>query len=158
MKNKIKSLAALKKALGPLHRLKKKIVFTNGCFDLLHRGHVEYLEKAASLGDILVIGLNSDASVARLKGPGRPVNAQMDRAIVLAALESIDLITIFGDDTPLGMIKAVRPDVLVKGADWARENIVGKEFVESYGGKVRTVKFVRGYSTSGILSLMKAGR
>lgn len=149
--SKIKSLPALRKILAALRTKGKKIVFTNGCFDLLHRGHVEYLRKARQMGDLLVVGLNSDASVRRLKGAGRPVNRQADRAAVLAALESVDFITIFNEDTPLKTIKALLPDVLVKGADWDKKGVVGKDIVESRGGAVRLVKFLKWYSTTRIL-------
>lgn len=151
MNLKIKNLPALKKALKAARRKHKKIVFTNGCFDILHRGHVEYLGKAASLGDILVVGLNSDSSVRRLKGKNRPVVAQDDRATILAALECVDYITIFEEDTPLNLIRELRPDILVKGADWKRKKIVGKDIVSSYGGEIRVIKFLKGYSTSRLL-------
>lgn len=131
----------------------KKVVFTNGCFDILHKGHVAYLEKARRLGDYLVVGLNSDASVRRLgKGPGRPVNSQKDRAAVLGALRCVDRVVIFGEDTPERLIRKVRPDVLVKGGDWKKENVVGASFVESYGGRVRLIPYVKGFSTTGLLA------
>lgn len=148
---KIKPLPALKRALAALRRKKKKVVFTNGCFDLLHRGHIQYLKKAKSLGDVLVIGLNSDSSVRRLKGAGRPLNTQMDRAEVLAGLEFVDYITIFAQDTPLKLIAEIGPDILVKGADWKKDRVVGKALVEARGGKVRLIKYLRGYSTTGLL-------
>ena len=129
-----------------------RIVFTNGCFDILHRGHVEYLSKAADMGDVLVVGLNTDASVKRLKGEGRPVNDQEARAIVLASLSCVDAVALFDEDTPYELIKAVRPDVLVKGADYKPEEIVGYDIVTSYGGKVETVPLVEGYSTTGLLN------
>ena len=147
--------------LTPLSRLRllllkkkhagKKIVFTNGCFDILHLGHVRYLEKAKSLGDVLVVGLNSDASVRKLKGPGRPVNSVRDRAGVLKALKTVDYVTIFSDPTPLRLICKVRPDFLVKGGDWKTKDIVGADVVASYGGKVRSLKFIKGKSTSKVL-------
>ncbi len=130
---------------------KKKVVFTNGCFDILHTGHVTYLQKAKKLGNYLVIGLNSDASVKRLKGADRPVNSEKDRMKVLGALRCVDKIVIFREDTPLNLIKKVRPDVLVKGGDWKRKDVVGADFVESYGGKFRSIPFVKGFSTTGIL-------
>ncbi len=130
----------------------KKIVFTNGCFDILHLGHVRVLEKAKSLGDVLVVGLNSDASVRRLKGPGRPVNSVTDRAGVLKALKAVDYVTVFSEPTPLKLIRAVRPHFLVKGGDWKPKDIVGYETVASYGGKVRSLKFIKGRSTSKVLS------
>jgi rfaE bifunctional protein nucleotidyltransferase chain/domain len=129
----------------------KRLVFTNGCFDILHRGHVYYLSKAREMGDVLVIGLNTDASVRRLKGQGRPVNSEGARAEVLAALVMVDYIVPFGEDTPLELIKAVKPQVLVKGGDYQVEDIVGYEQVRSWGGKVCTVPLVEGYSTTSIL-------
>ena len=128
-----------------------KIVFTNGCFDILHRGHIEYLSKAADMGDVLVVGLNTDASVRRLKGEGRPVNNEEARALVLASLSFVDAVVLFDENTPYELIKAVRPDVLVKGADYKPSEIVGNDIVTSYGGKVETVPLVEGYSTTGIL-------
>jgi len=153
--SKIKTLPALKKILAALRKQRKRIVFTNGCFDLLHKGHVEYLKKARQIGDLLVVGLNSDASVRRLKGQRRPLTKQSDRAAVLAALESVDFVTIFNEDTPLRVIKEIRPDVLVKGADWNKNKVVGKDIVDSYGGTVKLVKFLKGYSTTKILEKIK---
>ena len=133
--NKIKTLPELLNTLKSLRRKKKKVVFTNGCFDILHAGHVNYLAKAKSLGDILVIGLNSDSSVKKLKGRSRPVVSQKNRAIVLGALWAVDFVVIFNELTPIKLIKAIKPDVLVKGGDWKKENIIGADFIESYGGK-----------------------
>lgn len=129
----------------------RTVVFTNGCFDILHRGHVEYLTKARALGHVLVVGLNDDASVRRLKGPKRPIVAQEDRAIVLAGLAAVDYVVIFEEDTPLELIRAVVPDVLVKGSDWAVEAVVGKDVVEASGGRVQTIDFVPNRSTTGII-------
>ena len=129
-----------------------KIVFTNGCFDILHCGHVEYLSKASDMGDVLVVGLNTDASVKRLKGEGRPVNDEQARALVLASLACVDAVVLFDEDTPLELIKAVHPDVLVKGADYKPEEIVGADFVTSYGGTVATIPLVEGYSTTKIIT------
>lgn len=129
-----------------------KVVFTNGCFDILHRGHVEYLAKAADMGDVLVVGLNTDASVKRLKGEERPINNQDARALVLASLGFVDAVVLFDEDTPYELIKTIRPDVLVKGADYKPEEIVGYDIVTSYGGKVETVPLVEGYSTTSIIS------
>ncbi len=126
----------------------KKIVFTNGCFDILHRGHVEYLEEASSLGDILVVGLNSDASVKRLKGRFRPINKEEDRAIVLAALRAVDFVIIFEEETPLNLITAIKPDILVKGGDWRIEEIAGSDIIISKGGRVHLAEFLKGYSTT----------
>jgi D-beta-D-heptose 7-phosphate kinase/D-beta-D-heptose 1-phosphate adenosyltransferase len=152
---KIKSFSELKKIITRLHQCGKEIIFTNGCFDLLHRGHVDYLRKAKSLGDILVVGLNSDASIRRLKGKGRPVTKQGDRAEILASLEFVDYVTIFDEDTPFNLIKALRPDVLVKGADWKKSEIVGNDIVKSYGGKIAVIKYLKGYSTTNILNTIK---
>ncbi len=132
-----------------------RIVFTNGCFDLLHRGHVEYLSKASDMGDVLVVGLNTDASVRRLKGESRPVNDEDARAIVLASLACVDAVVLFDEDTPYELIKSVRPDVLVKGADYKPEEIVGYDVVTSYGGKVETVDLVAGYSTTGTIEALQ---
>lgn len=129
----------------------KKIVFTNGCFDILHRGHVAYLNEAKALGDLLVVGLNSDDSVKRLKGPERPINSQLDRKFVLENLKAVDFVEIFEEDTPLQLIKKVAPSVLVKGGDWAPEQIVGSEFVLENGGKVLSLNFVDGFSTTNII-------
>lgn len=129
----------------------ERIVFTNGCFDILHVGHVRYLNQARKLGDLLVIGLNSDASVRRLKGEDRPINGELARGEVLKSLRSVDQVILFEEDTPLELIKAVRPAVLVKGGDWALEQIVGSEFVQSYGGQVKSLPFVDGYSTTSII-------
>ncbi|MGC8868624.1 MAG: D-glycero-beta-D-manno-heptose 1-phosphate adenylyltransferase [Sulfurihydrogenibium sp.] len=134
----------------------KKIVFTNGCFDIIHAGHVDYLEKAKSLGDFLVVGLNSDDSVRRLKGKDRPVNPQEHRKKVLSALKPVDLVIIFDEDTPERLIKEIKPDVLVKGGDWKIENIVGADFVKSYGGKVLTIDFVYDTSTTKIISKIRS--
>jgi D-beta-D-heptose 7-phosphate kinase/D-beta-D-heptose 1-phosphate adenosyltransferase len=127
-------------------------VFTNGCFDLLHAGHVRYLNAARALGGHLVVGLNSDASVRRLKGPGRPVTPESERAEILAALAAVDAVVVFGEDTPLRLIEAVEPDVLVKGGDWALEDIVGREIVEARGGRVLTLPVIPGRSTSALLA------
>ena len=133
----------------------KKIVFTNGCFDLLHRGHIEYLAKAANYGNVLVIGLNTDDSVSRIKGPHRPIQDEKSRAHIMAALEFVDLVIYFNEDTPYDLIKTVQPDVLVKGADYKAEDIVGYDIVIAKGGKVETIEFLPGYSTSGIEEKIK---
>lgn len=129
----------------------KKIVFTNGCFDILHRGHVTYLAEARKLGDLLVLGLNSDASVKRLKGPERPINNEEDRKFVMSQLKSIDFVEIFTDDTPLELIKKISPNVLVKGGDWNIDQIVGGKEVQASGGNVYSLKFVDGYSTTSLI-------
>ena len=133
----------------------QKIVFTNGCFDVLHFGHVHYLLEAKKLGDILVVGLNSDDSVRRLKGPSRPINGEKERAFVLAALNCVDYIVLFEEDTPKNLIKAVRPDVLVKGGDYALDQIVGADFVRENGGTVTTIPFVEGYSSTHVIEQLK---
>jgi len=133
----------------------KRVVFTNGCFDLVHRGHVDLLEKARGFGDCLVVGINSDSSVGRLKGKGRPLTGQDDRAFILLHLESVDYITIFNEDTPLEVIKALAPDVLVKGAEYGLEDIVGAEQVLESGGEVKRVEMLEGYSTSGLIDKLK---
>ena len=138
-----------------LKRAGKKIAFTNGTFDLLHLGHVTYLQKARELGDVLFVGLNSDASVKSYKGPDRPLNPQKDRALVLSALACVDYAVIFKEPTPLNLIKIIRPDVLVKGADWPKSKIVGADLVESWGGKVRRIRLVPGRSTTRIIQFMK---
>ncbi len=132
-----------------------RVVFTNGCFDILHRGHVTYLEQARTLGDVLVLGLNSDESVRRLKGDSRPYINAADRAFLLSRLEMVDIVTVFEEDTPLELIKQVRPDILVKGGDYTPDKVVGKEFVEQNGGKVVIIPFVRGLSTTNIVKKIK---
>lgn len=133
----------------------QKIVFTNGCFDVLHFGHVHYLLEARKLGDLLVVGLNNDASVRRLKGPARPINGENERAFVLAALSFVDYVTLFEEDTPEELIKVVRPDVLVKGGDYALDQIVGADFVKRNGGTVTTIPFVEGFSSTHIIEQLK---
>ncbi|MCX5686227.1 MAG: D-glycero-beta-D-manno-heptose 1-phosphate adenylyltransferase [Candidatus Omnitrophica bacterium] len=152
---KIKNSADLNKILKRLKKTGKKIVFTNGCFDILHVGHVTYLEKARPLGDILVVGLNSDRSVREIKGRGRPINSQRDRAKVLAALSFVDYVTIFDEPTPEELIRSLEPGILVKGGDWGSNDIVGGNFVRSIGGRVVTIPFVNGYSTTSLINKMK---
>lgn len=147
---KIVEPAALPAAIAALRREAGRIVFTNGCFDILHAGHVRYLREARGLGDALVVGLNDDASVRRLKGPERPFNPLADRAEVLAGLESVDLVVAFAEDTPELLIRAVRPDVLAKGSDWSEKGVVGAEFVQANGGEVRLIDLLPGRSTSGL--------
>ena len=129
----------------------RRVVFTNGCFDLLHLGHVRYLDAARRLGERLVVGLNSDASVARIKGPRRPINPQTDRAEMLAALACVDWVVIFDEDDPLDLITCLRPDILVKGADWPKDQIVGADVVLAGGGRVETIAVVPGVSTSTLI-------
>ena len=134
---------------------KKKIVFTNGCFDILHPGHIQYLNDAKALGDLLVVGLNSDASVKRLKGNSRPLNNESDRKFMLENLKSVDKVEIFEEDTPLNLIKRVKPDILVKGGDYNPEDIVGSSFVKESGGEVKCLSFLEGYSTTHLISAIK---
>lgn len=131
-----------------------KVVFTNGCFDLVHRGHVDYLSKARDLGDLLIVGLNSDDSVQRLKGEKRPISNQQSRAIVLAAFAFVDYVVIFDEDTPLNLIKSIKPDILVKGGDYNHDNVVGADFVESYGGRLELIPLVPGESTTNLVNKM----
>jgi len=131
---------------------RRRVVFTNGCFDLLHPGHIRLLEQARALGDVLVVGLNSDASVRRLKGDGRPLVAEGERAEVLAALAAVDAVTIFAEATPRELIAALLPDVLVKGGDWGPDQIVGREEVEAAGGRVVVVPYLEGFSTSALIA------
>lgn len=140
---------------GELSNSAHTIVFTNGCFDIIHAGHVRYLAAAKQLGDVLIVGLNSDASVRRLKGPERPVNIQDDRATVLDALAAVDYVCIFDEDTPLELIGAVQPNVLVKGGDWEIDQIVGAEMVMARGGKVCTIPYVAGKSTTNIIEKIR---
>lgn len=152
---KLYSQEALSAWARRMRRRGKRIVFTNGCFDILHAGHVQYLEQAKRLGHVLVIGLNSDSSVRKLKGAGRPVNSKRDRACVLGALSCVDRIAVFNDETPLQLIKAVRPHVLVKGADWPLQSIAGRREVLSWGGTVKRITLLKGRSSSGILKKIK---
>ncbi|MFW5792109.1 MAG: D-glycero-beta-D-manno-heptose 1-phosphate adenylyltransferase [Desulfohalobiaceae bacterium] len=152
--SKILTLSAFKELRRALPA-EARVVFTNGCFDLLHPGHVEYLHKARVLGNILVVGLNSDASVRRIKGGHRPINPEGERAYVLAGLESVDHVLIFEQDTPLELIKEVRPHVLVKGGDWPVASIVGREEVESRGGRVLSIPLRTGFSTTGLISRIR---
>lgn len=144
-------LSELLPRLEEVRHTGRRIVFTNGVFDLIHPGHIRYLRAARDLGGVLVVGLNTDDSVRRLKGPGRPILAQNERARILSALEMVDHVVLFGEDTPLQLIKAVRPDVLVKGADYALHEIVGRDEVESWGGEVRTVELVQGASSTDVV-------
>jgi D-beta-D-heptose 7-phosphate kinase/D-beta-D-heptose 1-phosphate adenosyltransferase len=140
---------------GPEKRAGRAVVFTNGCFDLLHPGHIRTLELARELGDVLIVGLNSDASVRRLKGPGRPILPEQERAEILAAFETVDAVVIFDDDTPREVIAGLLPDVLVKGGDWPGDQIVGREEVEEAGGRVELTPVVLGYSTTEMLKKIR---
>ena len=154
--SEVKSLDELKAIRQNYKKEKKKVVFTNGCFDLIHAGHVDYLSKAKELGDVLIVGLNSDASVKRLKGEMRPILLEAERAFVISNLKPVDYVTIFEEDTPGRLIAELIPDILVKGADWAIENIVGRDVVEANGGEVKTIKFVNNQSTSKIIDSILA--
>ncbi|HLF34605.1 MAG TPA: D-glycero-beta-D-manno-heptose 1-phosphate adenylyltransferase [Cyclobacteriaceae bacterium] len=153
--NKIYTLNLLKEELKSWKQAGNVVVFTNGCFDIIHLGHVDYLEKARLLGNRLVIGLNSDSSIRRLKGSGRPILDENARSRIMASFEFIDAVTLFSEDTPFNLIREVKPDILVKGNDYNPENIVGADFVKSYGGKVITIELIPGYSTSGIVKKIK---
>ncbi len=148
MMGKIVGIRDLLRLRRRLRARRKRVVFTNGTFDIIHRGHVEYLTRAKRLGDVLIVGLNTDASIRRIKGAGRPVNSNRDRAVVVAALAPVDYVCFFSEDTPLRIISQVRPDVLVKGADWRKDAIVGREIVEQSGGVVRRVRLTPGRSTT----------
>ena len=154
--NKINGLQSAELLISLWRQNEEKIVFTNGCFDLLHIGHVDYLEQAAELGNRLVVGPNTDASVQRLKGPQRPINPEQARARVLAALACVDAVILFDEDTPQALIEALRPDILVKGDDYTPENIVGADFVLKHGGSVRTVPLVQGFSSSELIRKIRA--
>jgi len=143
------------KKCDDLRKNGKTIAFTNGCFDIIHAGHIQYLADAKKLGDVLIIGLNSDDSVRRLKGNSRPLNDQTARAAVLSALKSVDYVTIFEEDTPYELIKALKPDILVKGGDYNHDNIVGADIVEESGGKVVVIPFLTGYSTSSLIEKIR---
>lgn len=147
----ILSREELKKVRAELKSQNKKVVFTNGCFDLIHSGHVDYLLKAKQLGDILIVGLNTDASVRRIKGEKRPILKQDERAFIVSNLKPVDYVTFFDEDTPAKIISDLIPDILVKGADWAIDKIVGRDVVEANGGEVKTIEFVNDQSTSKII-------
>ena len=134
----------------------KKLVFTNGCFDLLHPGHIAYLRDAKSLGDILLVGLNDDASIQRLKGKSRPINPLNDRAYMLEALKAVDMVVAFSEDTPLNLIQALEPDILVKGGDYQVATIVGAQDVEAMGGEVRVIPFLDGYSSTALIQRIRS--
>ncbi|WP_295794989.1 D-glycero-beta-D-manno-heptose 1-phosphate adenylyltransferase [Mucilaginibacter sp.] len=154
--DKIQPLARLKATVTAWQKDGKKVVFTNGVFDLLHLGHVTYLAKAAELGDKLIIGLNADSSVRRIKGEDRPINDQNNRAALLASLFFVDGVVLFEEDTPLNLISTLLPDILVKGADYTIDNIVGAKEVIANGGEVKTITFVEGYSSTSIINKIKA--
>lgn len=155
MNPKICDIEELKHRLAQWRVKSDRIVFTNGCFDILHVGHLHTLKTSIQLGDKLIVGLNSDASVSRLKGKERPIVNQLDRSEMLAAFEMIDAVIIFEDDTPEELIQMIKPDVLCKGGDWSIENIVGGDFVKSYGGQVVSIPFIQGYSSSSLIDKIK---
>ncbi|SDC21840.1 rfaE bifunctional protein, domain II [Desulfurella multipotens] len=155
--DKIKSFEQIKEIIDKLKSFNKKIVFTNGCFDIIHAGHVNYLQKAKQLGDVLIVGLNSDKSVKSIKGEKRPINNQDDRACVLSAFYFVDYVVIFDQDTPYELIKIIQPNVLAKGADWEGKNIVGKDIVEKSNGKIVLIDYLEGKSTTSIIDkILKA--
>lgn len=151
LKNKIKSLGGLNKILRSLKKGRRKIVFTNGCFDLLHYGHVKYLQDAKRKGDILVVAVNSDSSVRKIKGNKRPAVGEEDRIRIIAGLESVDYVVKFNELTPLKAIEILKPDILIKGSDWPTSKIVGADIVRKSGGRVLTIKLERGRSTTGLI-------
>ena len=153
--NKIHTWDSLSEQVKKWHAASEKIVFSNGCFDLIHRGHIDYLAKAADMGTKLVLGLNTDASVSKLKGPHRPIQDEQSRQFILSALAFVDAVTLFDDETPYELIKLVQPDVLVKGSDYKPENIVGYDVVMAKDGEVKTIDYIEGYSTSGIETKIK---
>ena len=156
VQNKVLSREALAHLCSGWRVKGYKIIFTNGCFDILHEGHIALLLTAAELGHKLVLGLNTDASVKKLKGESRPINREQSRALVMAAQLYVDAVTLFDEDTPLELIQAIRPDVIVKGGDYTPETVVGNDFVRSYGGEVVIVPTVQGFSTTNIINKMKA--
>ena len=146
--DKIKTFSQIKETVNSLKAQNKKIVFTNGCFDLIHAGHVDYLKKAKQLGDVLIIGLNSDSSIKSIKGEKRPINNQDDRAAILSAFYFVDYVVIFEQDTPYELINVVKPDILVKGSDWRNKTIVGSDIVDNTGGRVVLIEYLEGKSTT----------
>ncbi len=155
---KIKSLASLSRIVRTAQAHGRRVVFTNGCFDVLHAGHVKILEQAKRQGELLIVGVNSDRSVRGLKGPDRPIVGERDRALLLAALSSVDYVTIFDEATPLRVITRLRPQVLMKGADWGSSDLVGRDIVLKYGGRVARVPLLKGYSTSQLIKRIRRVR
>jgi len=156
--NEISNIKEIVEIIAELRSHNKKIVFTNGCFDIIHRGHVEYLEKAKSYADILVLGLNTDKSVKRIKGESRPYVNEDDRAYVLSRLEAVDIVCLFDEETPLELLKKVKPDFLIKGGDYKLDQIVGRELVKSQGGQVLTIPFIQGKSSTSIIDQIKTDK
>jgi rfaE bifunctional protein nucleotidyltransferase chain/domain len=155
LKSKIFTWETLKTQVVEWQKQGKRIVFSNGCFDLVHKGHIDYLNRAADLGDILVMGLNTDASVSKLKGPHRPIQDEQSRLTIIAALQCVNAVVLFDEETPYELIKLVQPDLLVKGSDYKPENIVGYDIVIANGGQVKTIDYLPGFSTSGIEKRIK---
>jgi len=155
VKNKIVSREDLVRRVNGWKATGKTVVFTNGCFDILHHGHLDLLARAAGMGNVLVLGLNTDASVKRLKGPARPVTGEQDRAFQVASLLAVDAVSLFDEDTPAALIEAISPDVLVKGGDYTIDKIVGADYVLSHGGRVEVIPFVDGYSTTSIIERIR---
>ena len=150
----VKTLTEMKDIRRQLKDQNKKVVFTNGCFDLIHAGHIDYLSKAKALGDVMVVGLNTDASVRRIKGGNRPILNETERSFIISNIKPVDYVVLFDEDTPKLLIEELLPDILVKGADWEIENIVGKDVVIANGGEVRTIEFVNDQSTSKIIKII----
>lgn len=155
---KLEPISKLARRLAAARRSGKRIVFTNGCFDLLHIGHVRYLQRARALGDLLVVGLNSDASLRKIKGTGRPLSPERDRAEVIAGLACVDFVLIFNESDPYQVIRKLRPDVLVKGSDWTKTKIIGRDLVESWGGRVVRMPLVPGISTTALIRKIAGNR
>ncbi len=155
IKSKILLQEDIAEKLAFLNFKKKKIVFTNGCFDIIHRGHVEYLAKAANHGDVLIVGLNSDKSIKKIKGENRPIQDEYSRALILASMSFVKFVIIFDEETPYHLIQLIQPHILVKGSDYKPENIVGSEIVLGKGGKVATIDFIEGFSTSSIINKLQ---
>ncbi|HRG59635.1 MAG TPA: D-glycero-beta-D-manno-heptose 1-phosphate adenylyltransferase [Bacteroidia bacterium] len=158
IKNKIVDKESITKLVANLRLKNRSIVFTNGCFDLIHKGHVTYLAQAASLGNCLIVGINSDTSVQKLKGENRPIQDEHSRALIMASLHVVSAVIIFEEDTPLNLIQLIEPDYLVKGGDWETSNIVGAKEVQLYGGKVLNIPFIEGYSTTSIEAKIKQSK
>lgn len=156
--NIYKNAKDLQPLISSLKSQSKKIIFTNGVFDIIHKGHVQYLNEAKELGDVLIVGLNSDSSVKRIKGEGRPINNENDRAFILSNLKAVDYVVIFDEDNPYKLIESITPDFLVKGGDWKPEDIIGSDIVQKSGGKVMSIRYVDNYSTTDIIEKVKKDR
>ena len=155
IQSKIKSLEEIKESVNEWRSQGKKIAFTNGCFDIVHMGHIDYLSRASDLGDLLIVGLNTDASVSRIKGNNRPLQDGLSRSSLLASLFFVDAVVMFDEDTPYDLIMVIKPDILVKGSDYTEEDIVGSDIVRNHNGNVVTIDFLEGYSTSSIIERAK---